>query len=269
MSRLTMNRRKFLTLPLGILVGPLLGKRGHGHAGVATRQAKYDVEASLLYGTIRLGMTGTMEETIDREAARYAVRLEGEGSGVANRVESTGFLRGGRWAPLRASSWFNVRGRESRSELTYDYDRRTVEYHYRGETFFLRRLRVADDVLALPESLHVDDVISATLNYAQNQWPVQPDGGYETRVVRRRRNENEGPDDVEKAYRAELVPFVVRVVTEEATGRPTAVFDLTRFSSWATTAKPARIVFGADRRPETITASLVLGTSVTIHFKNA
>jgi hypothetical protein len=44
---------------------------------------------------------------------------------------------------------------------------------------------------------------------------------------------------------------------------------MTRFSSWAKEDEPARIVFGANRRPETITATLVLGTSVTIRLESA
>jgi hypothetical protein len=41
---------------------------------------------------------------------------------------------------------------------------------------------------------------------------------------------------------------------------------MTRFSSWAREDEPARIVFGANRRPEAITASLILGTSLTIRI---
>src|SRR2546425_5627954 len=88
-----------------------------------------------------------------------------------------------------------------------------------------------------------------------------------THVVRRRRPVNEGPDDVQKFYRAELVPFVLRVTSDPETGKPSALFDLTRFSSWAREARPARVIFGPDRRPELITASLMLGTSVNIRMK--
>jgi hypothetical protein len=58
-------------------------------------------------------------------------------------------------------------------------------------------------------------------------------------------------------------------VTTEAGGRATALLDMTRFSSWAREDEPARIVFGADRRPESITASLILGTSLTIRIAPA
>jgi hypothetical protein len=84
--------------------------------------------------------------------------------------------------------------------------------------------------------------------------------------VRRTRRPDEGPDDVEKAYRAEVVPFVLRVQPDPQTGKMAASFDLTRFSSWARESEPARITFGPDRRPETITASLMLGTSVIVRL---
>ena len=58
-------------------------------------------------------------------------------------------------------------------------------------------------------------------------------------------------------------------VGTDASGRATAALDLTRFSSWAREDEPARIVFGADRRPETITATLILGTSLAIRIEPA
>ncbi len=121
--------------------------------------------------------------------------------------------------------------------------------------------------MAIPDGQHVDDAASAVLNYADGLWPQQSDGSLLTHVVRRRRPVNEGPDDVQKFYRAELVPFVLRVTSDPETGKPSALFDLTRFSSWAREARPARVIFGPDRRPELITASLMLGTSVNIRMK--
>jgi hypothetical protein len=161
-----------------------------------------------------------------------------------------------------------VYGRESRLEITYDYPQRVIHYRGRSETFVLRRIRTTDDTLALPTDVHVDDVVSATLNYADGRWPAEPDGRLVTRVVRRQRIPGERPDDVDRRYRAELVPFELRVTTE-AGGRATALLDMTRFSSWAREDEPARIVFGADRRPESITASLILGTSLTIRIAPA
>jgi len=85
--------------------------------------------------------------------------------------------------------------------------------------------------------------------------------------VRRQRPEKEGPDDVSQAYRAEIVPLAMKVASEPETGKAAASLDLTRFSSWAKERQPARVVFGPDRRPESITASLILGTSITIRFR--
>src|SRR5262249_36977121 len=142
-------------------------------------------------------------------------------------------------------------------------------YRNRSETFFLRRQRVTDTVVTVPPGMHVDDVISATLNHADDLWPPQPDGSFLTHVVRRQRPSGDGADAVHKPDPAELVPFVLRIAPDPATGRPTALFDLTRFSSWARESQPARIVFGPHRRPETITSSLMLGTSIAIRLGNA
>jgi hypothetical protein len=196
------------------------------------------------------------------------VTIRGEGGGIANRIECHGVLREGRWHPTSSTSWFQVVGREARTELTYDWSARKAEYHYRGETFLLRRLRVADDVLSLPPG-PVDDAISAILNYADGRWAPEADGSLRTRVVRRRRRANEGPDDVEQSYRAELLPVELKVGSDPESKKPTALFDMRGFSSWAREDRPARIVFGADRRPELIASSLILGTTVTIHLKAA
>ena len=159
-------------------------------------------------------------------------------------------------------------GRESRSEVAYDWERGTVDYHAQAETFFLRRRRVVDDSVAIPPGQHVDDAVSAMLNFAEGQWPVGPDGRLHTLVVRRRRAETEGPDDVETSYRAELVPFVL-TVGRDAGGLSTAQIDMTRFSSWARADQPARVVFGPSRRPSLIASSLILGTSLAIRFTDA
>ena len=74
---------------------------------------------------------------------------------------------------------------------------------------------------------------------------------------------------MDKVYRAEFIPLVLRVVADPESGKPTALFDMSGFSSWAREDRPARIVFGADRRPELIESSLILGTSVTIRLRTA
>ena len=138
---------------------------------------------------------------------------------------------------------------------------------FRGETFFLRRLRVADDVVSVPEGVHVDDSVSASLNYADGVWPARADGSYETHIVRRKRADDEGMDDVQQLYRAELVPFTLKVDADPVSGKPVALFDLTRFSSWAKQNQPAQITFGVDRRPEHMNLPMMLGTSVQIRLK--
>lgn len=259
-----LTRRQFLTLlPLSLLLAPL----GRARAVAESRKADYTVDVGILYDALTFHLAGTIVETVDRAGGRYEVRVAGEGDGIAHRVESSGIRRGGRWAPARTTSYFQVKGRESRSDIRYDYGRRLVEYHFRGETFLRRRLRVVDDLVALPEETRVDDLVSTMLNYADSLWAPQADGSYRTSVVRRRRKENEGPDDVETRYGAELVPLILRVTTDPATHKATALVDLTPFSSWASKSRPARIVFGADRRPEAVTSTLMLGTSFAIRIQ--
>lgn len=259
-----MDRRGFLTLSLALVLAPLARARAAGQH----RRAAYDVDVGILYNALTFELKGTVEETVDRTAGRYEIRAVGQGARISNRVDSQGLWREGRWAPLRSTSWFQVAGREFLTELAYDYERRSVGYHYRGETFFLRRLRVADDVVTIPEGVRVDDALSAVLNYSEGYWPPERDGTYRSHVVRRRRPKNEKPDDVQKIYRAELVPLVLHAAPNAESGKPGARFDLTRFSSWAREDQPARIVFGPHRRPESVTASLVLGTSVSIRIES-
>ena len=215
-----------------------------------------------------LTLKGAIDETIDRAAGRYEVKISGEGSRIANRIECQGVFRDGRWCPLRTTSWFQVVGREARTRLAYDWDVRRAEYHYRGETFLMRRLRAVDDVLSLPAA-RVDDAISAILNHADGRWTPDPDGSLRTLVIRRRRPANEGPDDVAETYRAELLPVVLKIGPDPESRKPTALLDFAGFSSWAREDRPARIVFGMDRRPELITCSLILGTTITIHLRPA
>lgn len=269
MSRYPLDRRQFLTLPLKLLLAPALVQTAPwlAHAEPEARRTAYDVDVGVLWDAMTFHLPGTLEEAVDRATGRYEIKAVGQGSKIQNRVESRGILVNGRWSPVEATSWFLVAGRETRSQTLYDHDRRRIEYHFKGETFFLRRLRVADDVLAIPTGIHVDDVITTVLNYADGRWPQQPDGTYHTYVVRRQRPEKEGPDDVSQAYRAEIVPLVMKVASEPETGKAAASLDLTRFSSWAKERRPARVVFGPDRRPETVTASLILGTSITIRLR--
>jgi hypothetical protein len=261
MSTSLIGRRQFLTLPAALLFVPLTCAFANRQVAKGT----YAADVGILYEMLTFRLEGTIEETIDRTAEEYLVRADGRGPGIANRVESTGVMRNGRWAPLRSESWFDIRGRQSRTEIKYNWAKQEIEYHARGETFFLRRLRVVDDIVPVSHDAHIDDVMSATLNYADGRWPVQPDNALRTLVVRRRRAENEGPDDVASSYRAEVVPLELKIVPDPS-GKPTALFDLSRFSSWAKPSRPAHIVFAQNRRPELITSSMILGTSVTIRF---
>jgi hypothetical protein len=256
-----LTRRRLLALALGLALAP----RPAG-SSPETRQGAFSADVGILYGMLSFQLAGTIEETVDRAAGRYAVKIRGQGSDITHAVDTEGVLHEGRWAPVRTRSHFLVHGRESRLDMAYDHVKRVVEYHSRSETFFLRRLRVADDTVTIPPGIHVDDVMSATLNYAEERWPPDAGGTFRTHVVRRHRPKGEGADDVQKHYHAELVPFVLQVARDAESGRPTALFDLTRFSSWAREDRPARIVFGPHRRPETITTSLMLGTSVAIRI---
>jgi hypothetical protein len=271
MSRKVIGRRDFLTLPLALLlsplVSPLLSPPRRAYGAVEAHSAPYRVEVSLLYGVLTYRIDETLAESVDRAAGRYEVEMTGDGDGIANRIESTGVLRQGRWAPLRSRSFFSVKGRESRADITYDYDAGKVDYHFKGETFFLRRLRVVDDVVPMPEGVLVDDAISATLNYADQLWRPQADGDLLTHIVRRKMASNEGPDDVQAQYRAELAPLTLKVAVDAETRKPIARFDLTRFSSWAKQNQPALITFGGDRRPERMSLPMILGTSVQISLK--
>jgi hypothetical protein len=263
MSRQVIDRRDFLTLPLVFLLLPL----ARAHATAVAHTAPYRVDVSLLYGALTYRIDETLSESVDKAAGRYEVAVTGEGDGIANRIDSAGILRQGRWAPLRTQSFFSVKGRESRSNVTYDYTARQVDYHFKGETFFLRRLRVVDDTVRMPEGVHIDDAISATLNYADKLWPSQADGSLVTHVIRRKLASNEGPDDVQPRYQAELVPFTLNVGLDAETRKPIGRFDLTRFSSWAKPSQPAQITFGVDRRPEHMNLPMMLGTSVQIRLK--
>lgn len=269
MSRQGIDRRQFLTLPLALFLAPLGMARlcRAFAAAVETYRAPYGVDVRLLYGLLTYRVEGTFTEVIDRPGGRYEAVVEGEGDGIANRIESEGALRQGRWVPVRSRSFFSVKGRESRADITYDHARGRIAYHFKGETFFLRRLRVVDDVLSIPPGLVVDDSISASLNYTDRLWKPGADGSLVTHVVRRKMAPNEGPDDVQAHARAELVPFKLEIAVDAATQKPIAHFDLTRFSSWAKQGQPAQVTFGPDRRPEQLNLPMILGTSVQIRLK--
>lgn len=264
MSMSLISRRGVLMLPFGLFIRPL----AVAASDVEVYKASYAADVGILYDMLTLRLRGHIEETIDRKAGQYRVTATGHGSSIENRFESSGVLRGGRWRPIHSKAHFDVRGRQSQTDVVFDWSKREVHYQARGETFFLRRVRQVNDVLSVPDGIHIDDVMTATLNYADRRWPPEADGIHHTFVVRRRRAENEGPDDVAASYRAEIVPLEMKSVPDPS-GKSTASFDLSRFSSWAKPSEPARIVFAASRRPEMIATSMILGTSVVIRFSTA
>jgi hypothetical protein len=265
MSRGSLTRRRFLTLPLALLLAPAARALGEGDA----RRTSYEADASILYGALRYRVAGSIDEQVDRAAGRYEVRMEGQGTSFSNRAEASGVLRDGRWAPLQSRSWVKIAGREGRSEVMYDYERRAVQYRSRSETFFLGRVRVIDDLLPLPQGVHVDDTMSALLNHADGFWRPGPGGTLETRVVRRRREPREGVEETAGVRHAEIVPVALRLDADQSGATRTASFDLTHFSSWALADRPAQVVFGPDGRPQQVTSRLMFGTSLTVRFQPA
>ena len=261
MSMPLIGRRQFLTLPFAVLLAPLTTLA----AEPLRRRGQYSADVGVLYNALTFHSEGTIDEFIDREAGEYSVVIAGGGTSISTRVESRGRLGEKRWMPVHSRSSFSVRGRPSQTEISYDYAQRSIVYRARAETFFLRRLRIVEDVVPIPNGLHVDDVVSATLNYADGFWSPS-DGLLRTFVVRRRHAPNEGPDDVSSTYRAEITPLEAKVTGNAPNGKSSALFDLSPFSSWMRPSRPAEITFGADRRPELITSWMILGSSVTIRL---
>jgi hypothetical protein len=261
MSMALIGRRQFLTLPIALVLAPLLPLG----AEPIRRRGQYSADVGVLYNLLSFHSEGTIDEFIDRRAGEYSVVIAGDGTSISTRIEGRGRLGENRWMPVHSRSWFTVRGRLSQTEVAYDYARHAISYRARAETFFLRRLRVVEDVVPIPIGLHVDDVVSATLNYADGLWSPS-DGALRTFVVRRRHAPDEGPDDVASSYRAELTPLEAKVTAPAADGKSSALFDLSPFSSWMRPSRPAEITFNANRRPELITSSMILGSSVTIRF---
>jgi hypothetical protein len=263
---LVLSRREFLA---GVPLMPsILLDHGAARGGEQSRQGtSYQVNIGIFFGLFTFGISGSVEERIDRAAGRYHVVVAGEGPGIANRLESRGVIRGRRLVPTATRLFFNIRGRESRTAITYDHDRGLIEYDHVSHTFLLGRRREVRDLLRPLSDQQVDDVVTAALNYAEGALEADATGAFRTYVVRRARPEGEGLEEVQPAgYRAEIVPLVFRVTPDPQAPRGVAEFDLTRFSSWARTRSPARIAFGSNRRPASIQAELALGTTVRITF---
>jgi len=223
-----------------------------------------------LYGLFTYTLSGQVTADIDRAGGRYRVTMTGSGPGVTAKSESIGAIRGGRFMPTESRSSHTVRGHENWVALSYDHDRRVVEYHMVSYTLLMGRRRQADDLVRIPPGMHVDDLVSAELNFADNVLETDPDGSVRVTVVRRARPANEGPDDVSSdGYRAELQTFRFRPSADSSTGQLSAKIDLTGFSSWARPNEPARVAFDRERHIESVTSSLMLGTTFTLRLSPA
>ncbi|HUG38633.1 MAG TPA: hypothetical protein VML54_16870 [Candidatus Limnocylindrales bacterium] len=227
----------------------------------------YQVDLGVLYGLLSFSLSGNASQEVDRAAGRYRITMTGEGAGIIHQVEATGVIRSDRFLPVQTKSYQSLRGRETRLLVSFDHDRRVVEYHSRGQTLLLGRLRQVDDSLAMPPGRFIDDLASASLNFAANKLESDGQGNYRTAVVRRAWKENEGPDDVSPAgYRAEIVPVTFRATPDPGTGRLVGLLDLGPLSSWARRGHPARLTFDQGRRLESVESSLILGTTFAVRF---
>jgi hypothetical protein len=262
----TWSRRQFLALPLLSLLSP----RAVSGETKARAVRSYDADLGVLFNLLTFSLSGTIVEEIDRAGGRYRVTVDGKGLGITAGTESVGVIRDGRFMPTETRGFHVVRGRENRVTLNYDYEHGLVEYHSLGYTLMLGRRRQVDDAVRLSPGQHVDDLISAELNFAANTLDMEPDGSYRITVVRRARPDNEGPDDVSPdGYRAELVTVRFHASPEAGTGRLTAAVDVTGFSSWARAKQPARVAFGPDRHLASVTSSLILGSTFTLRLARA
>ena len=264
--RSLLSRRQLLLWSPLLLFAPGLT----GAEAVSRSTGTYHVDVAVLFGLLTFSVNGTVVQEIDRPAGQYRVTMAGQGLGATHRTESVGIIRGGRFLPDETRSLHVVRGRENRVTVTYDREHGVIEYHSLGYTLLLGRRRQVDDVIPLPPGQLVDDLISASLNFAANKLETEPDGTYRTAIVRRTRLDNEGPDDVSASgYHAEIVPVRFHVAPDAATGRLSGLIDLTPVLTWARPGQPARITFDRARQLESVESSLILGSTVTVRLSPA
>jgi hypothetical protein len=267
MLELPLSRRAVL-LGLGSLaLGAGFSTRRASAAPQAARTFAYRVDISMLFDLLRYSVSGSMIEEVDAGAGRYRVLITGSGTAVSTRVEARGLIENGRYRPLELKSAHSMAGRPSWLSITYDYARGVVDYHAVGHTLLRGRRRQVDDVVALPPERPVDDAISAGLNFATGHLEQGPDGVYRMTVLRRTRPRGEGPDDVTPgAYRVEAVPVRLQVERDPGTDKLIAQMDMSGWSSWARADQPARLVFTADRRLESIESRLMWGSTVRMRL---
>lgn len=261
MEHLLSRRQLLATLPLGLLFGLRQARALEDGRSAFT----YKLDLSVLFSFLTLSLSGTAVQEIDRRTGKYRLTVEGQGTGISTRTEASGIIRDGRFKPVETKAVHHFRNRDNTSTTTYDYTRQRAEIHAVTHTLLLGRRRQVDAVLAIPPGRHVDDLISAELNFADGSFDREPDGTYHTWVVRRARADNEGPDDVSpNGYRAELVPLRFRPSPDPATGDLVALIDITRFSSWARPDRPARVTFAWDRQLSSVQSVLLYGTTFSV-----
>jgi hypothetical protein len=260
--------RRAVLLGLGSLVLGLALPARREAANVPVRRAfDYRVDISILFDLLSYSVGGTMIEEVDAGAGRYQVLITGTGTGVSTRIEARGLIDNGRYRPLELKSAHSFVGRPSTLSINYDYARGLVEYHALGHTLLRGRRRQVDDVMVLPPDQIVDDAVSASLNFAAGRLEQDQDGAYRMAVLRRSRPRDEGPDEVTPgAYRIEVVPVRLQVDPEPATGKLIARVDMSGWSSWARADQPARLVFSAERRLESLETRLIWGSAVRMRL---
>ena len=244
-----------------------MGGRGWGQAAPAWAERSYEAYVGVLFDLLKFSIKGRITGEVDRAAGRYRVVAQGAGIGVTGRTESVGVVRAGRFVPTETTIANTVSGRDNRTHIVYDLDRRRVRFHSIGHTLLLGRRREVDDVVAMPAGTWVDDLFSAELNFAAGTLDRDPDGAHRLTVVRRAKTDDEGADDVSASgYRAELLTVRFRPSAEAETGRLQALVDITGFSSWARASRPAQVTFGRDRQLEMVRSSLILSTTFTLRL---
>ena len=67
MSISLMNRRQFMTLPLGLVLAPFVGV----DAEPIIRRGQYAADVGVLYDMLTFHLEGTIEESVDRAAGQY------------------------------------------------------------------------------------------------------------------------------------------------------------------------------------------------------
>src|SRR5262252_10551835 len=130
MSMALIGRRQFLTLPIALVLAPLLPLG----AEPIRRRGQYSADVGVLYNLLSFHSEGTIDESIDRKAGEYSVVIAGDGTSISTRIESRGRFGENRWMPVHSRSWFTVRGRLSQTEVAYDYARHSISYRARAET---------------------------------------------------------------------------------------------------------------------------------------